>query len=89
MIQVAPGSQDFAETRDLQDSQASQESQEPTPGQERVDFLVSLGPLDQRERRVLQVSRVTALKDRLVPPDWRDHQDNPDLPDPQVQVSQA
>lgn len=83
---VVPGYLVFAVTKDLKGSQASREPQELTQEQECEDCPVSQEPQGQRERRAPQDSRATAPRDRLVPPECKDHQVNPDHPDPLVQV---
>lgn len=83
------GSLVTAVTKALQGSLVFQVSQEPTQGLECVDRLVSLGLRGQRERRAPQGHRATAPRDRLVPLDCQEHQANPDLLDPPVQVSEV
>lgn len=78
-----------AATKDLQGSQVCQGPQELTREQQCADRLVSLGLRGQRERRAAQGSRATAPRDKLVPLACQDLQANQDLPDPQVQASQA
>lgn len=84
-----PGSLVPAATKALQGSPVFQGPQEPTQELECVDRLVSLGPRGQRERRAPQGYRATAPRDRLVAPACQDLQAYPDLPDPQVRVSEA
>lgn len=84
--QVFLGLLDPVVIKDLQASQAFQEPQELTQEQECVDCPVSQGPQGQRGRRAPQGSRATAPRARPVPPDCKDHQANPDHPDPLVQV---
>lgn len=86
---VVPGYLVSVATKDLQDSQAFQESQELPREQECLDGRVFQGPQGQRERKGLQDSPATALRVRQGPPDCKDHQAPPDQRDPLVQEWQA